>query len=226
MKPTTKRRFKNALFDELARVGKALASGRRLELVDVLAQGERTVEELAHETAQSVANTSRNLQVLREAHLVEARRARNYMHYRLADDQVTRLWLCLRGVGETRIAEVQRLVRDYLQEREGLQAMDARELRRRLQAGRVTVVDVRPVVEYQAGHIAGARSIPAEELRRRLDELPKSNLIVAYCRGPYCVFADEAVALLARQGFRAVRLEGGYPDWKFAGGRVAAGAAG
>jgi rhodanese-related sulfurtransferase len=221
----TKRRFKDALFGEFARIGKALASGRRLELIELLAQGERTVEELAAETAQSVANTSQHLQVLRQAQLVETRRDGTFIRYRLADEQVSRLWFSLRDLGQTRLADVGRLVDTYLTDRATLQAIDSEELRRRLQAGNTVVLDVRPVAEYEAGHIAGARSIPVAELAERLKELPKSKTIVAYCRGPYCVFADEAASLLSARGFRAIRLAGGFPDWKLEGGPVAQGAA-
>lgn len=219
-----KREFKDALFGEFARIGKAVASGRRLELLDLLAQGERSVEELAAETSQSVANTSQHLQVLRQAQLVEARREGTFIRYRLADERVTRLCIALREAGEARLAEVGRLVDTYLEDRTALQAIDSGELRRRIKDGSAVVLDVRPATEYEAGHIAGARSIPITELSERLKELPKSKTIVAYCRGPYCVFADEAASLLSRKGFKALRLEGGFPDWKLEGGAVAQGA--
>lgn len=226
MELTAKRRFKDALFEEFARIGKAVASGRRLELIELLAQGERTVEDLASETAQSVANTSQHLQVLRQAQLVETRREGTYVRYRLADERVARFWLALRSLGESRLAEVNRLVDTYLDDRRMLQAIDSNELRRRLKEGGTLVIDVRPAVEYEAGHIADARSIPIVELSARLKELPKAKTIVAYCRGPYCVFADEAALLLSRKGFRAFRLEGGFPDWKLEGGAVAQGGLG
>jgi rhodanese-related sulfurtransferase len=221
---SSKRAFKDCLFDEFARIGKAVASGRRLELLELLSQGERTVEDLAGETAQSVANTSQHLQVLRQSQLVVSRRNGNYISYRLADEGVARLWLALRDLGQSRLAEVQRLVDTYLEDRSALQAINSEELRRRLDLRNIVVLDVRPAAEYAAGHIAGARSIPIEELSARLKELPKSKTIVAYCRGPYCVFADEAASLLAAKGFRALRLECGFPDWKLAGGAVALGA--
>lgn len=224
MDVATKRRFKDALYGEFARIGKALASGRRLEIIELLAQGERTVEELANETAQSVANTSQHLQVLRQAKLVETRRAGNYISYRLADDEVTGLWCTLHSVGESRLAEVNHLIDTYLKDRKTLEAIDSKELRRRLKEGDTVVLDVRPVTEYEAGHIAGARSIPITELSERLKELPKTKTIVAYCRGPFCVFADEAAALLSERGFRVLRLHGGFPDWKLARGAVAEGA--
>jgi len=221
MEPSAKRQFKDALFGEFARIGKALASGRRLEVLEILAQGERTVEELAGETAQSVANTSQHLQVLRQAQLVEARRDGNYIRYRLSDERITRLWLSLREVGETRLAEVERLVSTYLKDRDTLQAIDSKELRRRVKEGSALVLDVRPAAEFEAGHITGARSIPGGELKQRLRELPKSKTVVAYCRGPYCVYADEAVALLRSRGYKAFRLEQGFPDWKLQGLPVA-----
>ena len=157
MSPTAKREFKDSLFDEFARIGKAVGSGRRLELIELLAQGERTVEELANEMAQTVANTSQHLQVLRQAHLVETRRSGTHISYRLADDRVARLWCALRDVGQARLAEVDRLVDTYLKDRGSLQAIDSDALRRRLEAGGTVVLDVRPAREYEAGHIAGAR---------------------------------------------------------------------
>jgi rhodanese-related sulfurtransferase/DNA-binding transcriptional ArsR family regulator len=218
-----KRDFKDALFGEFARIGKAVANGRRLEILDVLAQGERSVEELAEETFQSFANTSQHLQVLKQAQLVEPRRSGTFIRYRLADVSVIRLCLALHEVAETRLAEVGRLIDTYLEDRSALQGIDSSELRRRIRDGGTVVLDVRPVSEYQAGHIAGARSIPVRELSERLKELPKSKTIVAYCRGRYCVFADEAAALLSRRGFKALRLEGGFPEWKLEGGMIAAG---
>ena len=220
MPATDKRSFKESLFGEFSRIGKALASGRRLELIELLAQSGRTVEELAVETAQSVANTSQHLQVLRQAKLVDSTRHGNHIRYRLADDQVLRLWMALRDTGESRLAEVGALVKDHISGRNRLQAIDCDELRRRMKSGRTVVIDVRPTLEYEAGHIAGARSLPVEEIEARLKDLPKSKTIVAYCRGPYCMFADEAVALLARRGFRAIRLDAGLPDWRMAGGPV------
>jgi rhodanese-related sulfurtransferase/DNA-binding transcriptional ArsR family regulator len=224
MDAKTKREFKDALFGEFARIGKAVASGRRLEILDLLAQGERSVEELADETAQSVANTSQHLQVLRQAQLVDSQREGTFIRYRLSDERVIRLCVALRDVGEARLAEVGRIVDTYLDDRAAFQGIDCGELRRRIKDGSAVVLDVRPAQEYEAGHIAGARSIPISELSQRLKELPKSKAIVAYCRGPYCVFADEAASLLSRKGFKALRLRGGFPDWKLEGGAVARGA--
>lgn len=217
METTRKRRFKNELYDQFARLAKALGSGRRLELIELLAQGERSVEALAEEAEQSIPNTSQHLQVLRQARLVETTRAGNHIRYRLADDHVLRLWLAFREVAEARLAEIGALVQTFLSDRERLQAVSSGELRRRIDERSVVVLDVRPVVEYEAGHIRGARSIPVAELRTRLKELPKSRQIVAYCRGPYCVFADEAVAILRARGYKAFRLEGGFPDWAIQG---------
>ncbi len=217
MKTTRKRQFKNELYDQFARPAKALSSGRRLELIELLAQGERTVEALAEEAEQSIANTSQHLQVLRQARLVETTRAGNHIRYRLADDHVLRLWLAFREVGEARLAEIGALVQTFLSDRERLQAVSSDELRRRIDERSVVVLDVRPAVEYEAGHIRGARSIPITELWTRLKELPKSREIVAYCRGPYCVFADEAVAVLRSKGYKAFRLDAGFPDWAIRG---------
>jgi len=216
-----KRQFKNELYDQFARLAKAMASGRRLELIDLLGQGPRTVEALAEETDQSVANTSQHLQVLRHARLVETSRQGNYIHYRLADDQTLRLWTALRSAGEARLAEVGSLVQTFLSDRAALQPISQDDLLLRMRNRDVILLDVRPTLEYDAGHIAGARSIPIDELSARLRELPKSRKIVAYCRGPFCVFADEAVTRLRASGYKAFLLEGGYPEWKLRGFPVA-----
>ena len=212
-----KRAFKNQLYEQFARIGKALANPHRLELLDVLAQGERSVEELAIETGMSVANASQHLQLLRAAQLVDVRREGVYIYYRLADEQVFTLWQALRNVGEARIAEVDRVVRTYLHDRDLFQPIDAVELLKRLAEGQVILLDVRPVEEYATAHIPGALSIPVAELETRLPEIPQGREVVAYCRGPYCVFADEAVALLRTSGYQASRLEQGLPDWRALG---------
>jgi rhodanese-related sulfurtransferase len=217
MEQVEKRQFKDEIFAQFARIGKALSSGRRLELLELLAQGERVVEDLAVGTEQSVANISQHLQVLRQAHLVESRREGNYIRYRLADENVLHLWLALRDLGQARLAEIGRLVDTFLKDRNALEAVTCMELRHRIKDGGVVVVDVRPAEEYAAGHIPGARSIPIDELKARLREIPKRSEVVAYCRGPYCVFADEAVTLLRASGRRAMRLETGFPDWKVRG---------
>jgi rhodanese-related sulfurtransferase/biotin operon repressor len=217
MSDDPKRGFKRELYDQFARIGLALSSGPRIELLELLSQTERTVEQLAEETGLSFANVSQHLQVLRRAQMVEVRREGLYAFYRLADENVFRVWQAVRVLGEARFLEVREVVRAFLQERESMEAVTAEELARRLQEGRVVVLDVRPPEEYQAGHIAGAMSIPVKELSRRLKELPRSKEIVAYCRGPYCVQSDKAVGLLARNGFKVRRLTVGLPDWRASG---------
>jgi rhodanese-related sulfurtransferase/DNA-binding MarR family transcriptional regulator len=217
VQPKVKRRFKDQLFEQFARVGGALANGHRIELLDVLAQAERSVEELAAETALSVANASQHLQVLRRAGLVETRRDGTRVCYRLAGPEVFALWQALRAAGEARLAEIDRVVSTYLADRAGMEEVGPEELRRRLEAGEVTLIDVRPLVESGSGRIAGALPIPIDDLPGRLGELPRDRPVVAYCRGPYCVYADEAVRLLTERGFRAARLTSGYPDWSAAG---------
>jgi rhodanese-related sulfurtransferase len=213
----THREFKNRLFEQFARVGKALASPKRLEIVDLLAQGERTVEEIARETAMSVASASQHLQALKTARMVEVRREGLYAHYRLADEDVFRTWQAVRALAELRLSEVDRVVEAYLVDRDDLEAVDATELMERLSNGNVVVLDVRPEEEYRAGHIPGALSVPVDTLEAALQTLPRDREIVAYCRGPYCVFSDEAVALLRSRGYRAHRLRQGLPDWRGAG---------
>jgi rhodanese-related sulfurtransferase len=217
MNAATHREFKDRLFAQFARVGKALASPKRLEIVDLLAQGERTVEEIARETAMSVASASQHLQGLKAVRMVEARRAGLYAHYRLADEDVFRTWQAVRALAESRLSEVDRVVEAYLEDRDALEAVEATELMERLNEGSVVVLDVRPEEEYQAGHIPGALSVPGDALEAALQTLPRDREIVAYCRGPYCVFSDEAVALLRSRGYRAHRLRQGLPDWRAAG---------
>jgi len=211
------REFKDRLFEQFARVGKALANPRRLEIVDLLAQGERTVEEIAMETSMSVASASQHLQALKAARMVEVRREGLYMHYRLADEDVFRTWQAVRDLAESRLAEVDRMVEAYLEDREALEAVDAIELMERLSDEGVVVLDVRPEEEYRAGHILGAISVPVDALESAVQTLPRDREIVAYCRGPYCVFSDEAVAFLRARGYRARRLREGLPDWRAAG---------
>ena len=211
------RQFKDQLYAQFARLGKALASPQRLELLDLLAQGERSVEDLAREAALSVANASQHLRVLRQARLVDARKDGLYVYYRLADPAVFALWRALRHVGERQLAEVDRLFDTYMQHPEQLEPISREALWQRLTDSATVVLDVRPTLEYHQGHIAGARSVPVAELEQRLQELDPSQEVVAYCRGPYCLFADEAVALLQARGFSAVRYGEGYPDWAAAG---------
>jgi rhodanese-related sulfurtransferase len=217
MNSAVKREFKDSLFDQFALVGKAISSGRRLELLELLAQGERSVEDLAEQAGMTFANASQHLQVLRAARLVSMRKDGLYARYSLANDRALKLWLALRDFGETEIAEIQRVVSNYLHDRKELEAVTAEELRARLDQGNVILLDVRPEAEYQSGHIRGAVSMPVAHLELRLAELPKRKAIVAYCRGPYCVFADEAVRLLRARGYRAQRLEVGFPEWKILG---------
>jgi len=207
------RTFKSKLYPEFARIGMALASDKRLELLDLLSQGPRYVDALAAEMEMSVANVSQHLQALRGAHLVEAEREGNRVRYRLTDDSVLRLWLGLRTVAEEHLPEIRELRDRYAVE--GVdEALPREELESLLRAGDAVLIDVRPALEYGDGHIAGALAVPVEELPRRMDELPRDKRIVAYCRGAYCLFADEAVALLRSRGFDAIRLEGGWHEWK------------
>ena len=217
------RAAKDALFDEFAEVAKALSSGRRGEIVDVLAQGERSVEQVAGENDQSVANTSHHLRALARAGLLTTRREGTRIYYALASDRVGELWAAVRDVAEAHVAGLERLAAAYLGDRHGIEVVDRNELAARLKAGAVVVLDVRPPSEFGAGHIAGARSVPIGELRQHLKALPVDAEVVAYCRGPYCVYADDAVRELRRRGFNASRLEDGYPEWKRAGLPVAAG---
>lgn len=209
--------FKDGLYAEFAVLGKALANPHRLEILDLLGQGERSVEQLAREAALSLANASAHLQVLRRARLVEADKRGLNVVYRLAAPEVFQLWRTLRDVGSARLTEIDRLVENYFADREKLEAVDKEELMRLLKDEAVIVIDTRPEVEYEQGHISSARSVPVENLRRRLSELPRDVEIVAYCRGPYCVYSDEAVRLLHQHGFRARRLSEGFPEWRAAG---------
>ena len=208
---------KKALFAHLATVAKALSHGHRLELLELLAQGERSVEVLARLTGLSVANASQHLQRLRRAGLVTARKSGQYVHYRLAEEAVVALLASLRGVAEANLADLDKLVSGYLRSRDGLEPVSQKQLLQRARDGLVTVLDVRPPEEFAAGHLPNAVNMPLKELKRRLGELPRNQEVVAYCRGPYCLLAYEAVAELREQGFAARRLEGGLPEWRLAG---------
>jgi rhodanese-related sulfurtransferase len=223
MNPQEKRHFKTLLYEQFARMSRAMANPHRLELLDVLAQGERTVEALANETEMSIANTSQHLQTLRAARLVETRRAGVSIYYSLAGEGVSQLWLSLRTCGEQQLAEVERLVATFLQDRATFRSITVDELRAALQEERVILLDVRPREEYQAAHLPQARSIPLAELDTRLAELPSDQEIVVYCRGPYCVFADEAVTLLRARGYQARRLNEGVVEWRTRGLSLAVG---
>jgi len=216
------RAAKDALFDAFAEVAKALASGRRAEIVDLLAQGERSVEDVAGEINQSIANTSHHLRAMARAGLLSTRRDGTRIFYRLASERVAEAWSALRDVAAEHVAGVDRLANAYLGHRDGIETLDRDELAARIKLGEVIVLDVRPAPEYESGHIAGARSTPIAELRKHLRALPAGVEVVAYCRGPYCVYADEAVRELNRKGFQARRLIDGFPEWKRAGLPVAA----
>lgn len=211
------RHHKDALYGQLARIGKALAAPRRLELLDLLGQAPRTVEGLADQTGMSVANTSQHLQVLRAAGLVEAAKEGLYVTYRVASDEVATFSVQLRRLAESRLADVERIKRQFFATSDDLDAVSGKELLGRVRRGEVVLLDVRPAEEYGAGHLPGAISIPHDELKRRLSELPKNRRVIAYCRGPYCVFASEAVKLLGSRGFKASRIEDGVVDWRARG---------
>jgi len=217
MSTTDHRQFKDRLYGQFARLGKALASPYRLELLDLLAQSERTVESLAAETGATLANISQHLQILRNAGLATARKEGLFVHYRIADPAVSTLCASLRTVAEKQDAELDRIVREHFGDRDEPEPVEMTELLRRARAGDVIVVDARPANEYAAGHIPGALSIPIDDLKQRLQRLPKSKPYVAYCRGPYCVYADQAVQQLRAAGRRARRLAVGLPEWKSAG---------
>jgi rhodanese-related sulfurtransferase/predicted transcriptional regulator len=208
---------KGALFDAFASVASALGNGRRAEIVDVLAQGERSVEDVASQVGQSVATTSHHLRLLARSGLARSRREGNRVFYRLASERVAELWAAVRDVAAHHVAEVTVLAHEYLGERAEIDLLTAEELDERLERGKVVVLDVRPEAEYRAGHIAGAVSAPLEQLEQIAPKLPKRREIVAYCRGPYCVYADEAVRLLRARGQRARRLDVGFPEWRRAG---------
>ncbi len=214
------RRLADAIYEQFARLGKAISAPKRLELLDLLCQGPRTVEALAEQASISVANASQHLQVLRATRVVEAEKKGLYVEYRLADEEVYRFFFALRGLAEARLAEVAQVTREYFERRGAMHALEGAELLRLVKAGEVTVLDVRPPEEYRAGHIPGALSIPLGELKARLKELPKDRDVVAYCRGPYCVMAVEAVELLRKKGFAAHRMEQGVIDWRARGWRI------
>lgn len=217
------RRFKDAVYEQLARIGKAASAPKRLELLDLLCQGPRTVELLAREAGVTIANASQHLQVLKAARLVEAAKQGLFVEYRLADDAVSAFFLSLRGLAESRLIEVHEASRAFWAERGTMEPVASDELLRRVKKGDVTVLDVRPSEEFQAGHIPGAISVPLGELKARLKDLPKGRDVVAYCRGPYCVLAIEAVELLRKKGFTAHRLEQSVADLRARGWRVSTG---
>lgn len=211
---------KPALYEQFSRIGKALSSPARIEILDLLAQSEKTVEDLAVQARLSIKNASAHLRVLRQARLVETRKDPPWIYYRVSDVGVLRLLRELQSLATTRLAEVEQIARLYFEDRNELEPVDPRELMRRVRSGEVTLLDVRPSDEYAAGHIPGAVSMPPDELERRMGEIPRNRPVVAYCRGPYCVYAVEAVDLLRSRGYDAARMEAGVPDWKIAGRRV------
>lgn len=219
------RQFKDAIYEQLARIGKAVSAPKRLELLELLSQGPRTVEALAGQAAISTANASQHLQILRAARLVDAEKHGLHVEYRLTDDRVSEFFLQLRTLAEHQLVELRRVAQQYLHERGAMEPIGGEELRRRIRRSEVVVLDVRPTEEYQAGHIPGALSVPLTELKNRLNALPKGRDIVAYCRGPYCVMAIEAVELLRRKGFRAQHMDQGVIEWRARGWRVAKGEA-
>lgn len=224
MATDTHREFKDRLYAQFARVGKALGSPHRLELLELLGQGERSVDSLAGELGVSIANVSQHLQTLRQAALVESRKQGQFVYYRLADPVVSDLCRALRAVSEHRLAELDRLVRNHFGDRPG-EPVSMQELLERSRSADVVILDTRPANEYEAAHIAGAISVPVADLRRRLKDLSKDKEYVAYCRGPYCVYADQAVELLQTKGRRARRLLEGFPEWRAAGLPIETGAA-
>ena len=220
----SQREFKGALYEQFARLGHAVSSPKRLEMLDLLSQGEKTVEALAEQTETPLKNTSAHLRALRLARLVETRRQGTYIYYRLADDAVIRFLQSLQALGRSRLAEVEQITSLYLQRRDQLQPVSLTELRRLVRSGEVTVIDVRPREEYEAGHIPGALSVPVSELPRRLEEIPKSREVIAYCRGPYCVYSVDAVGILRKHGYSARRAADGLPGWRMEGLEVIASA--
>lgn len=224
MKSEKKRAFKDEIYGQFARIGKAFSSASRLELIDLLAQRERSVDDLAEATGMSVANTSRHLQVLKRERLVRRRKEGTRAYYTLADPDVYRAWKAVRMLAESRLTEIKETVRRYLADRDQMEALSPEELEARLERGDVIVLDVRPKTEYEASHIPGARSIPIDQLEEHLEDLPDDKDIVAYCRGPYCVYSDEAVRRLRESGRDAQRLEDGLPDWAVEGHPVENGA--
>jgi rhodanese-related sulfurtransferase len=219
----THREFKDPLYAQFARIGRALASPQRLELLDLLGQGERSVEALAREASLPIANASQHLQALHRARLVERRKDGQRVFYRLASPDVFELWRAVRTIGERHLAEIDRLVALYLEDPNQLEALGREELLGRLASGDVTLLDARPADEYRQGHIPGALSIPVDELESRLADLPREREVIAYCRGPYCLFSREAATILTAHGFHARRLGDGFPEWRAAGLPVAVG---
>jgi rhodanese-related sulfurtransferase len=212
-----KRIFKDKVYSLLAKMIQAMANPHRLEIIDLLGQGEKTVDQVAKETHMAVANASQHLQVLKSANLVEIRREGNFIHYRLAHEEIYKSWQTMRELGLERIAEMEKLINDFRKKRNALEAVRIDELLDRLASRNIVLLDVRPTSEYDDGHIPDAINVPVEEVTSQLKKLSKSKQYIAYCRGPFCVFADEAVSVLVKEGFRAKRLHEGFADWKSKG---------
>ena len=215
------RQFKDSLYEQFTRISKAFANPKRLELIDLLSQGERSVEALALETQMSIANTSQHLQILKAAQLIKIRKNGLYVYYRLANPRVYQLWRLLRDLGEKSLADVQRVVETFFKDRKQFKSVNAENLIKILRKRDVIVLDVRPSLEYEQGYIKGAISVPLEELEGYLGRIPKNKTIVAYCRGPYCVLADDAVKIMRAKGYHATRLDEGFPEWRSRGFPVA-----
>jgi len=215
-----KRIFKDKVYSTLAKMIRAMANPRRLEIIDLLGQGEKSVEEIAIETNMSVANASQHLQVLKAGSIVEIRREKNFIHYRLAHDEIYRSWQNLRELGMERIADIEKLIKNFRQKKDGLEPIKLGELIKRLKEKNIVLLDVRPEKEYNNGHIPKAINIPVQALLTKLKKLPKNKEYIAYCRGPFCVFADDAVNILSNKGFKARRLVEGFPDWRSKGLRI------
>jgi rhodanese-related sulfurtransferase len=212
-----KRTFKDTVYTELSRIPQALANSKRLEIIDLLAQGERTVEKIAKETASSVANASKHLQVLKSANLAEIRREGNFIFYRIKDVRILQAWKLMRDFGTDQIAEVQKVMKDFREKKNTMESLTIDDLLKRLDSSNVILLDIRPEEEYRAGHIPKAISMPIEQLAGRLKDLPKNKEVIAYCRGQFCVFADEAVQFLLKNKVKAIRLDEGFPEWKLKG---------
>jgi rhodanese-related sulfurtransferase len=212
-----KREFKDSIYLELAKITKAMANPHRLEIIELLAQGDFSVEQIAVHANLPIANASQHLQVLKSAQLVDINRHGNFIHYRLSNINVFKTWKALRELGVERIASVEKIVNEFRESKFTLESITINQLVGKIESGKVVILDVRPEAEYNRGHIADAISMPVDELKKRLNELPKRTEIVAYCRGPFCVYADEAVAILNKAGYKATRLEEGFPDWAVAG---------
>lgn len=208
-----KRTFKNKVYQELANIVKAMSNAHRLEIMELLAQGQFSVAEIAEETDITGANASQHLQVLKQAQLVDTQRDGNHVYYQLAGQSVYKAWKALRDLGIERVAEIERVIRKFRESRQSLETLSSSELAEKMKQEDITIIDVRPQKEFDEGHISGALNIPVDNLSKKMDELPKDQEVVAYCRGPFCVFADNAVELLREKGFNAKRLDEGYPEW-------------